>query len=203
MKNVQEYIASGILEMYASGNISEQESKEVEAMAAEHPEIRKELDGISNAIEAYAMANARPVNPTVKPFLMAVIDYTERIKGGEAPAMPPLLHEKSRVEDYSEWLDRKDLSLPDDFSDIHARLIGYTPQAVTAIVWLREMAPQEVHDDQHERFLIVEGSCDIVVEDKVHSLVPGNYFSIPLHKNHKVIITSSIPCKVILQRVAA
>lgn len=203
MKNVQDYIASGILEMYVSGNISEQESKEVEAMAAEHPEIRQELEGISKAIEGYAMANARPVNPTVKPFLMAVIDYTERIKAGEVPAMPPLLSEKSRLEDYSEWLNRKDLSLPPDFSDIHARLIGYTPQAVTAIVWLKEMAPQEVHDDQHERFLIVEGSCDIIVEDKVHSLVPGNYFSIPLHKRHMVLITSKIPCKVILQRVAA
>jgi quercetin dioxygenase-like cupin family protein len=41
------------------------------------------------------------------------------------------------------------------------------------------------------------------VEDEVNQLVPGDYFAIPLHKKHLVKVTSSITCKVILQRVAA
>jgi len=87
--------------------------------------------------------------------------------------------------------------------DVFARIIGYTEKAITAIVWLKEMAPQEVHDDEHERFLILEGTCDIVVGNNIHQLVPGDYFAIPLHSNHHIKVTSSIPCKVILQRVAA
>ena len=73
----------------------------------------------------------------------------------------------------------------------------------TAIVWIKEYAPQEVHDHEFEKFLVVEGSCNIIVEDKIHTLIPGDYFAIPLHKKHLVEVTSIIPCKVILQRIAA
>jgi mannose-6-phosphate isomerase-like protein (cupin superfamily) len=203
MKDIQKYIASGILEIYVSGNATEEECREVIEMAAAHPEIRKEIAEISDALESYALANAVPVNPTIKPFLMAILNYTERLKSGEVPVAPALLNENSKIADYAEWLNRKDLQFPDDFHDMHAKIIGYTPGAITAIVWIKESTPQEVHDDQYERFLIIEGSCDIHVEEEIHSLVPGDYFSIPLHKSHEVIITSTIPCKVILQRVAA
>ena len=90
-----------------------------------------------------------------------------------------------------------------DQEEVFAKIIGYTPEAITAIVWLKDYAPHEVHDNEYERFLIVEGTCDIIVEDEVNQLVPGDYFAIPLHKKHLVKVTSSIPCKVILQRVAA
>ena len=69
--------------------------------------------------------------------------------------------------------------------------------------WLKDYAPQEVHDDEHEKFLIIEGTCDIIVGNEINQLVAGDYFAIPLHKNHIIKVTSSQPCKVILQRVAA
>ena len=87
--------------------------------------------------------------------------------------------------------------------DLFAKIIGYSAGAITAIVWIKKYAPQEVHDKEYERFLIVEGTCNIVVGDEVNQLVPGDYFAIPLFENHFVEVTSSIPCKVILQRVAA
>ena len=90
-----------------------------------------------------------------------------------------------------------------DTEDMFAKIIGYTSTALTAIVWLKEYAPQEVHDTEHEHFFIVEGTCDIVVGNKVHHLAPGDYFAIPLYENHFVKVTSSTPCKIILQRVAA
>jgi mannose-6-phosphate isomerase-like protein (cupin superfamily) len=60
-----------------------------------------------------------------------------------------------------------------------------------------------VHDNEFEKFLILEGSCTITIEEEAHHLVPGDYLAIPLHKSHQVTITSEIPCKIILQRVAA
>ena len=65
------------------------------------------------------------------------------------------------------------------------------------------MAPEEIHTNEFERFLIVEGSCDIQIGETVHQLQAGDFLSIPLFENHFVTVTSSIPCKVILQRVAA
>ena len=85
----------------------------------------------------------------------------------------------------------------------HAKIIGHTPEMITAIVWIKKMAPQEVHHNEIERFLIIEGSCDIFIEDEVYQLKAGDMLSIPLHKPHSLQVTSAIPCKVILQRIAA
>lgn len=201
MENLKKYIDSGIIEMYVLGLATEEEGREVQALAAKHTEIREEIDAISNALMLYNKANTK-LSPKVKPLLMAIIDYTERLKGGEAPAEVPLLSESSKVSDYASWLQRNDM-IRESEDDAYARIIGYTPQAMTAIAWLNNEMPYEVHDREYEKFLIVEGSCDVILSDKVISLFPGDYYCIPLNAGHTIRITSPIPCKVILQRSAA
>jgi mannose-6-phosphate isomerase-like protein (cupin superfamily) len=202
MVNRSDYINSGILEQYVLGIASDQECKEVELMAAADALIRQEIENIQATIETYASSYAIEPNPVVKPFLMATVDYTERLKKGEPASEPPMLSENSAISDFKPWLNRPDM-VSTDRDDVFAKIIGYTPQAITAIVWLKDYAPHEVHDHEFERFLIVEGTCDIIVEEEVNHLVPGDYFAIPLHKKHMVKVTSSVTCKVILQRVAA
>lgn len=205
MSKATDYIGSGILELYVLGMTNEAESKEVEQMAKLHPAINAEIEAISEtlAVTASQQASSGGPNPTTKAFIMAMIDYSERMKAGEAPAFPLVLSETSTASDYAAWLNRPDMALPDDFKDYHARVIGYTPQCITAIVWIKDTAPPEIHDKEYEKFLVLEGSCDIEIEGQIHPLVPGNYLSIPLHKWHEVRITSVQPCKVILQRLAA
>jgi mannose-6-phosphate isomerase-like protein (cupin superfamily) len=202
MKTEKEYIDSGVLELYVLGCTSAEESKEVELLALSSREIRTEIAAIEQAMEIYATVHAIDPNPILKPFLMASIDYTDRIKNGEPVTEPPFLNEKSVIKDYSLWLERGDMTAPPNEA-VFAKIIGYTPNIITAIVWIKEYAPQEVHDHEIEKFLIVEGTCNIVVADEVHELIAGDYFAIPLHKNHLVKVTSAIACKVILQRVAA
>ncbi len=203
MHTVTEFIESGILEIYVLGSASREEVKQVEEMAAKHPEIVKEIEAINIALEKYAFANAVIPNPTIRPFLLAIIDYTERLKNGEQVHLPPVLNENSKIEDYKDWLNRDDMVLPNDFKDIHAKIIGFTPEVTSAIVWINNMVPAEAHDDEFEKFFILEGTCDITVGDKVYQLSAGDYLSIPLHTAHNVKITSDIPCKLILQRIAA
>jgi mannose-6-phosphate isomerase-like protein (cupin superfamily) len=198
----EEYIGSGILEQYVLGCISASESQEVELMAANNDAVRMEIEAIREALEAYALAHVIAPDPIVKPFLLATIDYSERMKNGETASEPPFLTEKSVIADYDKWLNRSDM-VPWNDQAIYAKIIGYTPQALTAIVWLKDYAPQEVHDNELEKFLIVEGTCDVIVGDEINPLFPGDYFTIPLHKKHMIKVTSTIPCKVILQRVAA
>ncbi|CAH0997313.1 hypothetical protein EMA8858_03444 [Emticicia aquatica] len=57
--NIQEYIASGILESYVLGLANEKETAEVEQMAEQWPEIKAEIRQIENALESYAFANAQ------------------------------------------------------------------------------------------------------------------------------------------------
>jgi anti-sigma-K factor RskA len=56
--NIQEYIESGTLEEYALGVLNEAERSEVERMAAQHPEIRRELEEITRGLDLYAEAHA-------------------------------------------------------------------------------------------------------------------------------------------------
>ena len=198
----KEYIDSGILEQYVLGTASSDESREVEMMAAADPAIREEIETICETLEAIAMANAVEPNPVIKVFLMAAIDYSERIKNGEPVSAPPQLNENSKLSDYTDWLNRNDMVSPGT-EDIFAKIIGYTAEATTAIIWLKDYTPPEVHSNEYERFLIVEGTCNVTVGDEVNQLVPGDYFAIPLHKSHWVKVTSSMPCKIILQRIAA
>jgi mannose-6-phosphate isomerase-like protein (cupin superfamily) len=202
MLSVKEFMDTGVLELYVLDIASEQDCIDVEKMVSLHPEIAVEIEKIKASVETYARANELEPNPVIKPFLMATVDYTERLKNGEPPAAPPMLSENAALTDYSEWLNRPDM-VSTDKEEVFAKIIGYTPEAITAIVWLKSYAPHEVHDNEYERFLIVEGTCDIIVEDEVNHLAAGDYFAIPLHKKHMVKVTSSITCKVILQRVAA
>jgi len=204
MKNVKQFIESGILEQYVIGITTPEESLQVEQMLAASAEIRKEIIEIEIVLEQYAQMQAITPDPTIKPFLMATIDYSERMKNGEPPAFPPIINFDSRIEDYGEWINRPDMILPDDFEDFYAKIIGYSPEALTAIVWLRSFAPHEVHHKEFEKFLVLEGTCDITIEDDgTHHLIAGDVLSIPLYKDHAVKVTSDIPCKIILQRIAA
>ncbi|WP_316809997.1 cupin domain-containing protein [Pedobacter heparinus] len=203
MKDLQTLIDSGILELYVLGQTTEQENLHIEQMKATHPQIQQEIDQISLALEKYALEHAVKPDPIIKPFLLATIDYTDRVKSGELITPAPLLDEISTESNYRYWISRKDMIPPHYFEDVFAKIISYTAQAITAIVWLKHMAPQEVHDNEFERFLILEGSCNIHIENEIHSLTPGSYLEIPLHKRHHVIVTSQQPCKVLLQRIAA
>jgi quercetin dioxygenase-like cupin family protein len=203
MNDVKIFIESGILEMYVLGQTTDEENSQVEQMAALYNEVHNEIDDISIALEQYAIANAIKPDPMIQPFLMAVIDYMERLKNGEEATFPPALHTGSKIADYEQWLNRKDLEPTEKVTDVHASIIGRTPELTTAIVWLKEGTPPETHTTELEKFLILEGSCDITIGDDVHSLVAGDVLIIPLHKSHWVKVTSDCLCKVVLQRAAA
>ena len=203
MMQVNEYIESGLLELYVLGNTTPEEAKEVELMANLHPEIAAEITSISASLQQYSRLNALKPDETIKPFLLATIDYGERIAAGEPVSFPPEISETSTLADYSQWLNRDDLAVPQTLPDLYARLIGYTETMTTAIVWIKKIAPQEIHHDQIEKFLVAEGSCDITIGEEVYQLTAGGTLTIPLHLPHFVKVTSAIPCKVILQRIAA
>lgn len=201
MEPVNKFIEYGLLEMYALGQVSEEERVLVESMIRAHQEVRDEWALIQKSLEQYS--NIHEISPpkNTKALLMAIVDYSERIRNGEIPEMPPELSPRSRPDDFIKWTSRKDLSSPDDFEDQFARIISYRAEEVTAIVWVKHSTPKEIHDHEIEKFLILEGSCDLIIDQSKISLGAGDFYQIPLHMNHSVEVTSQIPCKAILQRV--
>jgi mannose-6-phosphate isomerase-like protein (cupin superfamily) len=200
---IKDYIESGILELYVLGDLTEAEVLEVESTIGAHPELKQEIHAIEKALEFYAHAHALEADPTSKPLMLAAANYTDRLNNGEAPVSAPLLGSTSKVEDFKLWLDRPDLQEPSSYDSMAGRIIGSDEEKTTMIVWLKEGAPPEVHTDELEKFLIVEGTCDITIGDTVHHLKAGDFLSIPLFISHAVEVTSSTRCKIILERKAA
>jgi mannose-6-phosphate isomerase-like protein (cupin superfamily) len=169
-----------------------------------HPEVSKELEQIELGFEQFDQLNKKQPHGAVKPMILATLDFVKRMENGESPSHPPLLTANSKKQDFAQWLDRSDFENPEEIEEIYGKIISMNAETGgTLVVWIKHMAPEEVHHAEYEKFLILEGTCDIVVSGKVHSLVPGDFFQIPLFEDHEVIVTSEIPCKVILQRTAA
>lgn len=64
--DIQQYIASGVLEQYVLGHLSQNEAQEVELLALKHPEIKQELEQIELALEKYSFANAIDPSPELE-----------------------------------------------------------------------------------------------------------------------------------------
>jgi anti-sigma-K factor RskA len=86
--NINEYIASGILEEYILGQLSASQREEVEAMAAQHPEVREELKIIEEALAKYGMAHARPMPAALKQNILSRVAELEGEKSKDANQTP-------------------------------------------------------------------------------------------------------------------
>ncbi len=203
MTDLNSYIDSGVIELYVLGMTNPGETEEVERLAEIFYEVKEAIDLFSRQIEEQVRESSIHPPANVKPMLLASLNYIHRISNGEPFSFPPLLSENAKVSDYHEWLVRPDMQLLHEVKNLEVKLIAHTPKVTTAIVWIKEMAPEEIHENEYERFLIVEGTCNITIDQKVHQLVPGDYMQIPLFAQHYVTVTSAGLCKIILQRVAA
>ena len=88
MEEIRAYIESGILELYAAGDLTDPERLEVEAMLSKHPELRVELSEIEKSFERYANSYSIEPSPVLR----------ERVLG-------TLLNDDSRIEGLSEAAD--------------------------------------------------------------------------------------------------
>jgi len=201
--SIDELKSSGLLELYVIGDVTESEKIIVNKAIADFPSLKQEVSEIEKALEAYAQYHAKPVCATTKPMLLATLDYTERINKGEQSISLPSLGPTSKISDFSKWLERPDFQEPQEYGDMHGKIISADDQRTTMVVWLKYGAPDEIHSDELEKFLVLEGTCDIIIGDHKHSLTAGDYLSIPLHIKHRVEVTSDSACKVILERAAA
>lgn len=194
-------MASGKLEAFVLGTLPADERFVILKAIANHPAVRDEIARLETALERSSQGASDVGKRGLKTGIM------ERLKADawhqDEPGTPPILHAGSSRSDFAQWLDMPDMAPPPDFSDPFFIPIGQTPKALTAIVWMRKGSPKEVHTDVIEKFLVIEGTCEIRTAATTTRLGPGSVHSIPLHVVHEVVVTSAVPCKVIVQRVAA
>jgi anti-sigma-K factor RskA len=76
--NVTEYIASGILESYVMGAVSDQERREVECLSSIYPQIKQELDQLAATFEQYALAHSIEPPTSVKDKLLQQLEFDQQ-----------------------------------------------------------------------------------------------------------------------------
>lgn len=75
--DIKNYIASGILEAYALGDLPTDERAAVEAMLLQYPELQTELTLIEEGLEVLAMETAMTPQASLKKNLFAALDLEE------------------------------------------------------------------------------------------------------------------------------
>lgn len=93
--DVNEYIESGVLELYVAGALPPEEASEVEKIAAHYPEVRRELDAISSTVEALLLGGRRNPPPELRPLILDRINQTPQeatssipVNGKPQPSRP-------------------------------------------------------------------------------------------------------------------
>jgi anti-sigma-K factor RskA len=72
--NIEEYISSGVLELYVLGALDKKEADEVELYAAAYPAIQEELNAIQKTMEGYSGLHAVRPSAEFKKNLFAEIE---------------------------------------------------------------------------------------------------------------------------------
>lgn len=192
-------ITMDLIEQYVLGQLDVEQSRLVEAAGVKDSEVRSTIDALREGLEQEVRQNAVAPPAGVKERLLSRLEIPET----QRLDWPPVIHAGSKVTDFARWIDGPGMDRPADAEEVHAIPFADNAQGMSALVWLVQGSPEETHTDLVEKFLIVEGTCEISMRGEVFSLSPGDVLSIPLYTAHSVKVTSLIPCKVILQRIAA
>ena len=92
----EEFIFTGLLEQYAFGATSPDESLLVEDFLSQYPDLKQELNEIEEALELYAMQNAQKPSANVKDTLMHQL-FPAQNKSAEQTIAPIISQPVSKV----------------------------------------------------------------------------------------------------------
>ena len=195
--NLQPYIASGILELYVLDLLSQAEKIGVERMLKVYPILREEVLAIESALENYAHINAIPPSKKLEREITEIVNNLA-IEQHISFEQLPRINEYSN---YLNWLPLIELIKPNKIDDgIFNKVLQHNEQITQVLVVSEINIPEEIHDDELESFLILEGNCECIVSGKSRFMGPGDFMAIPLYEPHDVIVKSK-QVIAILQRV--
>jgi anti-sigma-K factor RskA len=86
--DINEYISSGVLELYVAGSLSPDENRDVEEMAGRHEEVRDEIEAILSAFEAIAAVPGVNPRPELRATILDQIDQLEHGAGAPPHTVP-------------------------------------------------------------------------------------------------------------------
>jgi quercetin dioxygenase-like cupin family protein len=196
--DISAYIASGILESYCLGQVTEQQRAEVEQYADEFPEIRTELKQIGDSLEFYSRQNSKAPDASVKIKLLLKIYEQE---SGAGKKYPPLIKEKTVAADFTNWL--LDIAIEEPaagFDNLAIFALPSTETVTNFIVWAKQGHEEEMHTEYNEFIVILKGHCDMYFNGVKKHYNTGDIIVIPPGIPHMAFVTSGEPMLAVVQR---
>ncbi len=198
MLNIDKYIESGVIEAYCLGTLSDAETVSFLRYCKEYSAVQAALDEAEAALEMFAVHYSVTPSPTIKAKLFSVFDNLDQEKNIDLQAPPQI----SQYADPQLWKAAlTEIHAPDEYEGLHLHPLWEAGNVIMLVAFLKDVLPNETHDDMKESFMILEGTCICYVGDEVIYLTPGDYLEIPLHVEHNIVVTSKTPVKAILQRI--
>ncbi|RZK77090.1 MAG: cupin domain-containing protein [Pedobacter sp.] len=184
---LEEFINSGMLELYLIGALSAEEVSFVESMQKLHPSVNLELAKIESFFEEYAFRNA--VYPNLKTdrkmeLIFAGIKAEEKLQSGKLPLI-------TAFSNAGAWLEFVTPLLPEKATEKIFQELLQMENGVTQVLIVSTVdIEQEVHESLNESFLILKGTCVCTIGNKSVHMAAGDFMQIPLFEPHNVVITS-------------
>ena len=196
--NIQEFIENGTLEQYCLGILTADKMQEVEILRKQYPEIGTEITNIETSLERYASTCTLQPPTDLQGKIWDTLENLEKERHIDLSDLPLI----SRFSNHHAWLGVVRPLIPSPVNEERTvHVLRESDNVIQMLVISKTDFEDEVHVDEHESFIILEGECECAIGDDVFNLQAGGYTEIPLHTSHDVRIISPYVVA-ILQRVA-
>jgi quercetin dioxygenase-like cupin family protein len=200
--NSQDFISSGIIEVYCLGIASDEEKALVEKLASENKEVKDEIVAVNEALSLYASAVGKSPAEGTRSKIMNAIAEAET--SPRALQLPPRMTLQTSASEWVKYISDNHISEPSPGDEIQMLDLPASGKQVTYIAWAKKgVVVEESHPQEDEFLLMISGECTIAINGAVKKYKAGDIVFIPKNSIHRAEVISEESMIVVGQRIAA
>ena len=199
MFDISEYIESGVLEEYSLGLLPDSEKNKVDDLCREYPAIRTELAEIQQALSLYEAQLTSTPPAALETTIWNTLQNINKENHATLLDLPII----NKYSDHNNWKRIVKPLVPAvvNKDDTITKVLRHDSGVTQVLMISSTDVPDEVHENEYESFMVLEGECDCHIGDNIITLGPGGFIDIPLHTHHEVRARSGHVIA-IMQRIA-
>jgi len=177
---------SALILDYCLGILTGDQKKAFERQLQKNRSLREQINTMLDDLSKQQVAKVNP-HASQKDKTWSLLHNLTLEKEMNLSNLPIL----NKYTDTSAWGQAVAPMLPADLKDYpFMKVLTSTDAVLQVLIMTKSDIPDEVHGDEHESFIILEGECECHIEGKTVRVKAGEFMEIPLHAHHDVKIIS-------------